>query len=348
MRSSTICFGAGVLAGMANAACTPCGSVKCLGALAADPAVGESFCSSFLSLSPATTTVTEIETVTSTDVGLETAFTTLTVTTGTVTVTTGEPTTLFQKRAPTISAVDDEPAPTSSPDLEEEIVSKCSSNDARISKACNCFLSTATASTVTVTETSTSTEGVEATSTVVETVTADAVATVSVAPPAYTVPANIIVNGAFEGYTTSSNLSPWAISSTGQGNPRVEPIYPLSICAAGGDCPGGQVIIRVYPPTSGSGYTAMTETFQGRPSTTYNLSFIYRCLNYDSNTRIDTLYNGVAVSSTFCPNGNMNRSPQYRFTTDSTGRGELQVRFVNPSNMPYLYWYADDFKAIAV
>jgi len=346
MRSSTLCFGAGILAGMANAACTPCGSVKCLGALAAQPAAGESFCSSFLSLSPATATVTEVETVTSTQVGLEPALTTVTATRGTVTVTTGEATTLFQKRAPTISTIE-EPAPTSSPDQEGEILSKCSSNDARISKACNCFLSTATASTVTVTETATSTEGVEATSTVFETVTADAVATVSVAPPAYTVPANIILNGAFESYATTNNILPWTVATTSGTTARVEPIYPLSVCGTNGDCPGGTVIIRAYPPTSGSGYTSMTQTFLGRPSTTYNVSFLYRCLNYDSNTRITVLYNGVPIGDAFCPNGNFNRPAGLHFTTDSTGRGEFQVRFANPSNLPYLYWYADDFKAIA-
>ncbi|KAK4164661.1 hypothetical protein QBC43DRAFT_344249 [Cladorrhinum sp. PSN259] len=346
MRSSSLCFGASILAGMANAACTPCGSVKCLGALAADPAVGESFCSSFLSLSPATATVTEVETVTTTQVAVETALTTVTAVRGTVTVTTGERTTLYQKRAPTISTLV-EPAPTSSPDQEGEIVSKCSSNDARISKACNCFLSTAAGSTVTVTETATATAGVEATSTVVETVTTDAVATVSVAPPAYTVPANVIVNGGFENYATTQNISPWVVSTT-SGNGRVEPIYPLSVCGPNGDCPGGQVIIRVWPPTSGSGYVSLTETFTGRPSTTYNVSFLYRCLNYDANTRIKILYNSVATGpDALCPNGNFNRATGFQFTTDSTGTGEIQIRFSNPSNLPYLYWYADDFKAIA-
>ena len=259
--------------------------------------------------------------------------------------TTGVATTLFQKRAPTISSIG-EPEPTSLPDQEEEIVSKCSSNDVGISKACGCFLSTAAASTVTVTETATSTEGVEATSTVFETVTADATATVSVAPPAYTIPANIIPNGAFESYATTNDILPWTTATTG-GNGRVEPLSPISVCGPNSDCPGGTVIIRVYPPTAGGGYTSLTQTFVGRPSTTYNVSFLYRCLNYDSNSRIQVLYNGVSLGNALCPNGSFNRASGLQFTTDSTGRGEFQARFYNPSNMPYLYWYADDFKAIA-
>jgi hypothetical protein len=88
MRSWTLCIAAGIFAGVANARCTKpaCGSPKCLGAVSADPAVGESFCSSWLSLAPATTTVTEIETVTSTLANLETALTTLTLTTATTTL----------------------------------------------------------------------------------------------------------------------------------------------------------------------------------------------------------------------------------------------------------------------
>lgn len=87
MRSWLLCISAGVLAGVSNAACTnKCGSNKCLGAIAADPAFGESFCSSWLALEPATTTVTEVETVTSTLLNVETALTTLTVTTATFTV----------------------------------------------------------------------------------------------------------------------------------------------------------------------------------------------------------------------------------------------------------------------
>ena len=111
---------------------------------------------------------------------------------------------------------------------------------------------------------------------------------------------------------------------------------------------GGQVIVRVYPPTTGGGYKGFRQTFDGRPSTTYNVSFLYRCLNYDSQTNIQVLYAGALVGSAKCPSGNFVRASGIQFTTDSTGRGEFEVRFVNPSNLPYLYFYTDDFKAIAV
>lgn len=87
MRSWTFYFGASILAGIANAGCISptCGSLKCLGAISADRAVGESFCSSWLALLPTTTTLTEIEAVTSTVINVQTALTTLTVTTATTT-----------------------------------------------------------------------------------------------------------------------------------------------------------------------------------------------------------------------------------------------------------------------
>ncbi|KAK0737221.1 hypothetical protein B0T21DRAFT_310036 [Apiosordaria backusii] len=347
MRSWVFCISAGVLAGVANAACTnKCGSQKCLGAIAADPAVGESFCSSWLALEPATTTVTEIETVTSTLVSVETALTTLTVTAETVTVTGTDRSTVFQKRAPTISTEAD---PASTPGPAEAIVSQCSNNDDRISKACSCILSTATASTVTVFETAVSTAVVEAQSTVVETVTSNVVATVSVPAPAVTIPANVIVNGGFENYLTTGNILPWTDTRVSTGG-RVEIVNGVNPCASATDCAGGRIIIRAYPPNAGGGYVAVRETFDGRPSTTYAVSFLYRCLNFDANTSIQVLYNGVVVgTASNCVNSAAFFRPTgIQFTTDSTGRGELEIRFRNPSNQPYLYFYADDFKAIAV
>lgn len=68
--------------------------------------------------------------------------------------------TVFLKRSPTITAIDLDA--TSSPNPVEAIVSKCSSNDDRISRACSCFMATATLSTVTVVETAVSTVVIEA------------------------------------------------------------------------------------------------------------------------------------------------------------------------------------------
>ncbi|KAK4201956.1 hypothetical protein QBC40DRAFT_347508 [Triangularia verruculosa] len=348
MRSWLLCISAGVLAGVANAACTnKCGSNKCLGAIAADPAFGESFCSSFLALEPVTTTVTEIETVTTELVNVETALTTITVTTATFTVTGSEASTIFQKRAPTITEVD--PA---LPDPTDAIFSKCSTSDDRISKACSCLLSTATTSTVTVFETATSTATVEAESTIVETVTDNVVATVSVAAPAVTIPPNIIINGNFENYLQTGNILPWTDTTASNGG-RLDIVNGVNPCSSENGvvtCAGGQVVIRPYPPTTGSKYVGIRESFVGRPSTTYAVSFVYRCLNFDAATNIQVLYNGAVIgTANQCINSAaFSIARNIRFTTDATGQGEIEIRFRNSGATPYLYFYADAFQAIAV
>ncbi|KAK3326750.1 hypothetical protein B0H66DRAFT_168333 [Apodospora peruviana] len=350
-----LCFGlgAGVLVGVANAACagSPCGGRKCYGAIGVDHTVGESFCSSWLQLAPATTTVTEIETATSTLVNIETTATTLTLTTGTITQTGSNPTTIFQKkRAPTPvqSFSSAEPAESSPADPTEAIVSVCSANNERITKACSCFLSTATQSTVTVFETAVSTAVAEAISTIVSTVTEKVVATTSVAAAPIVIPSNVVVNGNLESYLTTGNINPWGIFAPTGG--RVEVINGVNPCTTGGAyCAGGSVVVRVFPPTTGGGFVAMQETFVARPSTTYNFSFMFRCLNFDTNAGMIVYYAGARVGSVNCPNINSSafqRSTGIQFTTDATGRGELQIRFANPSNLQYLYVYADDFQAI--
>ncbi|KAK3684137.1 hypothetical protein B0T22DRAFT_520716 [Podospora appendiculata] len=360
MKSWALCIGAGILAGVANAgSCGPCGSQKCLAAVGADPAAGEAFCSSWLSLAPATTTITEtaVETATSTLVDIETALTTVTLTTATTTLIGGLVTTVYQKRAPTIDAPDPDatptPAPSSSPaDPVDAIVSQCKSKDSRISKACSCFLSTAATSTVTVTvsETAVSTAVVEASSTTVETVTTNVVATVSVAPPAVTIPANPILNGGFESAT--ANINPWTDTTATTGG-RVEVINGVNACTSTGYCGGGRIVVRVTPPTAGTTYryTALSEVFNAKPSTTYAVSFIYRCLNFDTSSAVQVWYAGALVGTAPCPTINssaFNRATGIRFTTGPTGSGEIQIRFLNPTNTKYLYYYADDFQAAAV
>ncbi|KAK3373331.1 hypothetical protein B0T24DRAFT_593546 [Lasiosphaeria ovina] len=343
MKSWTVCLGAGLLASVADAGCkipTTCGSPKCFGALGADPTVGESFCSSWLSLAPVTTTVTELTTAVSTQVTVETTLTTLTTTTGTTTQTGVVGTTIFQKRVPSLS--------TSTMGPADAIISQCSTKEARISSACSCFLSTATASTVTVVETSISTALVESTSTAVSTVTSKAVATVSVAAPATTISANPVVNGGFETYSTTGNILPWSDTGATTGG-RVQPLNGINPCTAGAAyCAGGTVAIRVYPPTTGGGYLGIVETFQARPSTAYSLSFMFRCLNFDTSSRIDVWYAGVEVGTVACPQTSSSafyRATGIPFTTDSIGSGTLEIRFYNPSNLAYLYFYADDFQA---
>lgn len=88
MKAWTLYIGAGIMAGVADAACagSKCGSAKCLRAIGKDAEFGESFCSAWLSLEPVTTTISEVQVVTSTLLDLETAFTTVTVVTGTTTM----------------------------------------------------------------------------------------------------------------------------------------------------------------------------------------------------------------------------------------------------------------------
>ena len=175
------------------------------------------------------------------------------------------------------------------------------------------------------------------------------VETVSVAPPAATISANIVRNGAFEDYLRTGNMLPWT-SSEGTTGGQLQIINGVNPCVGAGDCAGGQVVIRPYPPRAANSYLGLTQTFVGRPSTTYALSFLYRCLNYDSSTRIEAYYNGALIGTTNnCINSAaFSRASNIRFATDATGSGTLQIRFINPSGLQYLYFYADDFKAIAV
>lgn len=166
--------------------------------------------------------------------------------------------------------------------------------------------------------------------------------------PTVTVPANVVVNGAFEGYLTTGNILPWTYSTAQTG--RVEIIDGVNPCMAG-YCSGGRVVLRVYPPTTGVGYAQFRQTFLARPSTTYALSFMYRCLNFDASTGVDVYYAGARVGHAACPPGYstaFNRATGIQFSTDASGTGELEIRFNNPNKLPYLYFYIDDFQALAV
>ncbi|EAA29191.2 hypothetical protein GE21DRAFT_3800 [Neurospora crassa] len=311
-----------------------CGGAQCLAAITAVSSIGDAFCSSWLSWTPATTVVTEVETVTSTHTNLETVTAVVTLTTATVTETAGT-TTLFQKRRQLPSA-----------DPAESIFSECDSASASVSSACSCHLAGSTTSTVTVTETTTSTEIPEYTGTLTTTETTNVIQTVS-AEATRVVPAQPILNSGLESYLTTGNISPWTdtVSTTGG---TLQIINGVNPCVSAGDCAGGQVVIRVYPPTIG-GYTAIRQTFLARPNTSYNLSFMYRCLNYNNVAYMSVWYAGQLV-----PNGNVQcntpgsafaRPRVGPFTTDETGVGEIEVRFHNPGGLLYLYMYADAFEA---
>ncbi|KAH7629118.1 hypothetical protein B0T09DRAFT_409761 [Sordaria sp. MPI-SDFR-AT-0083] len=310
-----------------------CGGGQCLAAITAVPSIGDAFCSSWLSWTPATTVVTEVETVTSTHTNLETVTAVVTLTTATITETAGT-TTLFQKRQ------------LPSADPAESIFSECDSASASVSSACSCHLAGSTTSTVTVTETTTSTEIPEYTGTMTTTETTSVIQTVS-AEATRVVPPQPILNSGLESYLTTGNISPWTdtVSTTGG---QLQIINGVNPCAGAGDCAGGSVVIRVYPPAAG-GYTAIRQTFLARPNTSYNFSFMYRCLNYNSAAYMSVWYAGQLV-----PNGNVQCStpgsafahPRVGpFKTDETGVGEIEVRFHNPGGLPYLYVYADAFEA---
>lgn len=203
---------------------------------------------------------------------------------------------------------------------------------------------------MTVIETVTATEAAEATVTTTETITTGATAT-EYATPTVTV-TQPIVNGNFESYVKTGNILPWTIGGTGG---RVEIINGVNPCSNSGgvvSCAGGVVVIRAYPPNTAGGYASIQETFTAKASSTYNLSFMYRCLNYDANTRVEAYFQGTKIGTS---NGCINSaaftrvSSGMQFTTDETGTGSLEIRFVNPSgNLPYLYFYADDFQATRI
>ncbi len=244
--------------------------------------------------------------------------------------------------ATTIYAKREEP----SADPSSSILAQCGNAASRVSSACSCILSTT--STVTVVETVTATEAAEATITTTEVITTGVVATQS-ATPTVTV-TNPIVNGAFESYVTTNNILPWASSASQGTDGKLDILSPLSVCDTMGYCPGGQVIIRAYPPkAAGTYWSIRQDSFTAKPSTTYKVSFLYRCLNYDSTSGIDVYFKGAYVGGNKCANGNFNHiTSGIQFTTDQTGTGSLEFRFMNPSGLQYLYYYADDFQAKSI
>ena len=204
---------------------------------------------------------------------------------------------------------------------------------------------------MTVVETVTATGVAETTATTTETVTLGAVAT-QTATPTYTVPANPILNGNLENYKTTGNILPWTDTSATTGG-SVTDINGVNPCTAAGYCAGGSVVVRVIPPLSGGGYIAIKQNaLLAKPSTKYNVSFLYRCLNFDNGiSGIDVYYKGSLIGGALCTSSStafQRVTTGVQFTTDATGVGSLEFRFKNPSKFPYLYVYADDFSATAV
>lgn len=185
-------------------------------------------------------------------------------------------------------------------------------------------------------------------STVVSTVTENVEATVSVDAPPVTIPTNILINGDLESYLTTGNILPWTEFESAAGG-RLDVVNGVNPCTSASYCAGGRVVVRPFPPNTPGGFKGLRQAFVGRPSTTYNVSFLYRCLNYDGGSKIELWYGGrqIGVASQCINSAAFQVASGIQFTTDSTGRGELQVRFIGSGGTPYLYFYADDFKAVA-
>ncbi|KAK0724401.1 hypothetical protein B0H67DRAFT_640946 [Lasiosphaeris hirsuta] len=145
-----------------------------------------------------------------------------------------------------------------------------------------------------------------------------------------------------------TSLLPWTDSVATTGG-QLDIITGLNVCGAGGDCPGGSVVIRAYPAKTANSYLSIKQTLTARPSTTYAVTYLVRCLNYDTTSGMDVFYKGVRVGGNSCLDTVFNRYTGTRFTTDLTGVGELEIRFKNgASALQGLYYYADDFQAIAI
>ncbi|KAK0648624.1 hypothetical protein B0T16DRAFT_427662 [Cercophora newfieldiana] len=332
MRLSTLCFSGLIGAAASKCVVRPC-SGKCIRAMSDAVEIGEAFCSSYLSLEPATVTITDVSTATSIQTNVETILSVETVTVSTIT-----------SNAPTVTVFEKRQEASASVDPTEHILSQCSSDSSRLSSACSCLL-TAT-STLTVYESSTTTEVSQTTivsaltSTTEVTAVAEATPTATVTQP--------IINGDFERYLQSGTILPWVSAGFPTGG-SLDVISPLSVCSSDGYCPGGSVIIRAYPPKVANSYFAISQpSFTAKASATYDISVLVRCLNYDTTSGVEVWYKGVKAGYYNCPNGNFNKRTGIQITTDETGVGELEMRFVNGGGLPYLYYYADDFRATVV
>lgn len=163
----------------------------------------------------------------------------------------------------------------------------------------------------------------------------------------------MIVNGGFENIANTNpyNILPWtdSIAVTGGTINYINGVRPVSqnpTYVAGPDAG----IIRVYPAKTGVRYTSIYNKTPMLKNTQYQFTFMYRCLNYDAQSAIEVYFNGNRiVRSDTCLSGSafVKTSPVY-FSSDNSGFGEFEVRFLNPTAAPYLYFYADEFFATKV
>jgi hypothetical protein len=348
-------------------------SKNCFNAIVSDtPAsIGEAFCSSFLSLQPleaATTTVTVVRDalVTTTNTKSETTTTTVTIIDATITTTTGtvSATTLTITMPPLAKR-----AQTSS-DPSASILSACKTKSARISSICSYLLPAATAltSTVTVEQTSTSTTVVELTvrlpfpfpppprlggvcdrgltgagqATAVETATNTVTVTEYAVATAQPTP---FANGNFQ----AGSILPWTIGGSAPGVTNVHLLTNQAVCAANGACTDSDLLRFTPPPL---GYVSILQTFDALPSTTYKVGLH---MNAPANILpnaldIQVLYNQALLGTHEIISATMGSPYEavsiWEFTTDSSGRGTLEVRVVRTGSVPAGYIYLDNITVV--
>ncbi|KAL1864487.1 hypothetical protein VTK73DRAFT_5858 [Phialemonium thermophilum] len=352
MRNSISYFLASVLVSGVGARCTsPSGSTKCnadncLRAVRGTPLIGAPFCSSWLSQSPVTTTVTETATATETLTDVVTVSTTQTLTTSTFTdvVATATVTQLVKRKELDPSA---------------SIYSRCSSLSSRVSSACSCFLSTTSTLTVTATVTATVTSEVAVTTT--DVITSHVVATVSTTrtATATSVVTQVVDNGSFESYKPRTNptIAPWTNSTSWTGG-SITVANGVTTCgptSTGYYCAPGTVAVMMRPPTTPGGYVSLLQNLQyAKPGTTYTLSYWVRCLHSDLTSTVTVLFNGDSVGSYTCADtgtyftlveGILLHPVQ---PVPGGTNNLLEVRFVNGGGLPSLYGYVDAFQAVPV
>ncbi len=359
MRFLVLCVG-GILAAVASAkkSCDPapqtpgrCRAGKCFRAINDIPSIGKPFCSSYLSLEPAlastitttTTAIVKTETVISTRTNIDASTTTVFETASTITSTLSSTVTVMDKRTVSVQSQGD---PATS------ILSVCRRVSSRISSACSCLLASSSSSssppphiaTETVYETATSIAVSEIASTSVETLTSTVTLTTFVTPTV-TVEAFMypIVNGGFEG-----SPLPWKDSTMEKpGQTSYIPGFPVCFNT------DLEVVCHVsdimqFKPTDIHSID-LSQTFTAQPETMYTLSFVFRCIEYDWQSGVEVVYNGLSIGRFYCSSHAwFEHADGVEFVTDATGEGELELRFLNLEANPRLYYYLDDVLATRV
>jgi hypothetical protein len=112
-------------------------------------------------------------------------------------------------------------------------------------------------------------------------------------------------------------------------------------------------IVRVYPPNTGSRYTALVQTFKALPNTSYKVSMLVNS-RYGGPAAggpgIQVWYQGVNLGTHDCntPATTLyfHKIDMWELTTDSTGVGKMEIRVLNRGGASGAYFYLDDVMVI--